>query len=238
MPCRSTAFATRSARWVSTRFTRRASCVRCLCIVACDACRRTVAYLTSPDRTDRLLRVPRLASAPPGPGRAARVTRPLPAFRARSARGPRLVDPPQPRGCRQAAGLGARGREPDEGRPRARGRIRGRLRDGVRVAAHGESDRRGLLDRRHGGDPPHALEARWSRTATARVCGHRPAGAPPEAGVRPGSTRVRASTCVLLRGDRLQRVRGGGAPWLARAARIRRARRVHPVRRRRACVPA
>ena len=56
MPRRSTAFATRSARCVNTRFTRRANVVSpCACASSRGAARRAVAYLTSRARGLRLL---------------------------------------------------------------------------------------------------------------------------------------------------------------------------------------
>ena len=49
MPCRSIAFATRSARCVNTRFMRGENFVRCLCMFVSGR-RAAVAYLTGGNR--------------------------------------------------------------------------------------------------------------------------------------------------------------------------------------------
>ena len=208
MPRRSTAFATRSARCVNTRFTRRENCVRCLCIVS----RRLPAYGRLPylPRTMavRLLRLPRLAAAPAGARVAARLARALPPLRPRPARRARLGGSPQPRARGRPAAWARAGGNGAQVCARARGRLRRRLRDRARVAAGGESCRRRPLHGRHGRDPAAAAEEGRQGAPAARLHRDRASRASRAAPIGADAAPLCAALASLGLGSRVQRARG------------------------------
>ena len=159
-PCRSSAFATRSARCVNTRFTRCENFVRCLCMVS--AAPRGGRSPTLPAATGdlRLLPLPRRAAAAGGARARAGLRGALLALRHGSARRARVTACGTTSSEPAPAPWARSGRCGDEAGARARGGVRRRLRDRARVARAAESRRRRLLDGRHRRHPADAARAR------------------------------------------------------------------------------